>query len=1554
MTDDELLALVQTKSPDELTVEEIAQLRQRLAESEPLRTALFETLQMEAYLSAALGPVDIKPEQIIARAAQARNEQFKSWTWIAGGLGCLILLVLSFGIFRAALDLGHKPMAALPEPSPEPSKPPEPEPQPAPEKGTATETPAETPQEKPAESPDAPEPAEPPVPEPPVPEPPKIENPWDAVLATPAEQLPAFYDVCFDDFPYRTVLPRRDVINKWFEAVAGRTYRVVDADTKKGKCGKIEGFTRLKAPLPADGGIRFALEDYNRLGIHAWHGTDGVLLVYYEDLRQKWVAYRTTRQPGESKAETLEIIATDDERTRRAEIRYGGPLELRYLDGELLLIRGDIVLVRAPLPGQPDDVYFEGKAIFEGLSLVRTKDLPLPRADEPAAIKLRPADLAWQEKTSTGAKFEKRDDGYVRLTSAMPQEPSYVSAPLPGVGYREVIFEIADATPGLGVYLGHADQQVFQLARVIQNHRSKRLNVVLRGPDDFSEGDMPAVMERPEYAVASKLWIKFLQGNGCLKWWVSGDGVHWAIGDPIHEDAPGKITSVGLGTCRTKMEAGGTLQSITVRELPAINALAARELIERAPVLAKYATLESWSAAALEACPAGIEWPAWRRACAIRSLGVGLPRAFSEPLLESLLDDPHTRSLPPQQQIGVLREVMLVDSDPRDGPVWKKSYLTRLHQAGKLAAAGGGLPFSSVRKTLMETPVWSPHALPVAAQGEAEEELIRLLQEGRTDDVLQLCQLLKLYHFQENRPLVAWAEASARRDNNRVSGEISRTKESWKQPLVEELNKDVYNFAADLHAVVESGALEDASRMIASLEADRGVGLTPSGNDLNLFVSLSGAVKLALAQQPALRAELTERLAPLAALRVRQAISHGDEATIALAATQFEGTEAAAEAYRWLGDRALQSGWFTRALAEYRRAEASASPSLSRELSLRARLAAAMTGSDYGSAATETVSIGDARMTPAEFEALVAEMKARGSVATPDASPGAAGSLPGPSQMQAQNRARFDGPVGQNPNDDGAPRLSQWQIDYAGRQLATAIDGDVLYVSNRFQVAAYNATSGQRLWQSQTPAGELRRGQDWALTPMRPLVAGSAIYARQLYGKSPTLACFEKASGKLLWQRDGTDNQWWVSDPLLVQGQLLVLNLLRDGNREAQLQLASLDPLSGEILVQRRLIALRESWQPRKVCEIAALDDGLIVALGGVTLCCDAGGNVRWVRKHLSLPHEERPEWVFQHFAPPLLIDSRLLSVQPGVEAIECLEVATGRLLWSFAQERPRRLLGRSGERVIAETESGLVALDLADGKIAWRRDEPQQRLTAAAASDKHVVYMVRRGAADKPKVPALVWLDAADGRDLGSVEFPQWQDNDPRIGPLVVAKDRLWTFFSREKDPNKDLVELTPGAPLASGAATPTSVWQRTLPPALVQTIGEVAPGWELVSGYARANLEKKAEWQGEKDAVVVLSRPDLPAALATTANLPLGTKPKLNLRIGHEGHPPGQFTVRVGGETMFTQEWKPETGNRWESIVIDLSKFAGQQVPISLAYRPAEGSDHALWLKSAQIVSE
>jgi outer membrane protein assembly factor BamB len=1572
VTDAELLTLVQTKAPEELAADEIAQLRSRLAESETLRTALFDTLQMETYLASALGPSVIHPDKIVARAEQMRDERLRWWTLGGIGLGCVLFLLLGGAILRTALRT-DSPLAVAPSngPTEEPAE----EANAQGEKPSADDrandapessvssSPMPTPPMPPGDSPMV-VPAEgvagaenvvPPAAETMLPKPPPPVEPWHEVVSMPQEELPGFYDVCFQEFAYRSYLPSRDDLGKWFQGAPGQRFALQDATTKRGRCARIDGVARLKAPWPADGGLRFAIEEYNRLAIHAWHGEQGVMLVYHEDQRNRWTAYATTRKPGQPKSETMAITASDDERARRAEMRYGGPLELRHVDGELLLLRGDVPLIRAPLAGPPGEVYFDGKAAFEGIALVRTRDAPPSEPSDEAEVRhqVRPADLAWSDKVSEGATFEKLPEGGVRLVSKEPMEPTYLYAPLPGVGLREVIFELREVTPGFGVMLGHDDGQIRHLVRVVRNTKSKQLNVSYRGPDDFHEGDLPGIAEKPEIVCQDRLWIKLLHGLGVFKWWVSADGQHWSIGDQVPEPAFGRITSLGITTCRSKKEAAGTLASITVRELSAINGLAERQLVEQAPLPGQETTLEAWLANTSASTPAGVKLNDWRRACAVRTLGFGPSRELSQKLMETLLDDAASR-LTPQERLAVLQEVMLVETDPRDNVGWSRGYLSRIYEVGRELGEQSGLPFSSVRRVLMQAPTWSHHALPVAGEGLPEQELVHLLQRGENRQALAFCDMLRLYRFQENRPLLAWGEAIARRDAGRITSETARMRDSWRHPLIEELNKEVYNYAADLHAIVESGAVDDASRMIASLDADRGGGLTPSGSDRELFVSLSVAIKLAVQQQPALRTSLSEKLASLAQLRVRQAIAGGDEAVISLAATQFECTPAAAQAYLWLGDRALQNGWFTRALADYRRAEASATPSLQRQLAPRARLAAAMLGLDHGSAATDTVSLGELNMAAAEFEALVAEMRGRGAGTLQGSTATSEFKLPAPVELQPHNRARLDGPIGQNPHDDGARFISQWQIDFAGRQIATAVEGDVLYVSNRFQVAAYNAVNGSRIWQSQTPEGELRRGQDWPLIAMQPLVTPQAIYARQLYGKSPSVCAFEKAGGKLLWTRPGTDNEWWVSDPLFVQGQLLVLSILRDGGREMQLRLVSLDPFTGDVLVQRRLAGLRDSWQHYKTCEVARLDDGLIAAVAGMTLNCDADGSVRWIRRHLLLPYEERPDWIRQYFAPPLVVDDRVFVLQPGVESLECLDAATGRQHWSYEAKRPLRILGRSDELLYLETESGIVALRHDSGELAWQHREPLPRLTAALANEQHVVYLVNRGDADKPKTPELVWLDAATGEWQGAGEFAAWQDADPRTGPLVSTHDRLWTFFSKGKEPTKDLVELVAGALLEQPPPRGRSPWQRTLPTPLLDAVTSVAPDWELVSGYPRSGAESKGDWQGETGAAVVLARAETPLALVSQRELPADKRPKLTVQVGHEANATGEFEVRVDGESVFTQDWKPENGNRWESLSFPLTKYSGKPVAISLIYRPTTGADHAIWIKTAEVVLE
>ncbi len=71
MTDEQWLDLIETTAPEELTLAQIDELRQRLSESPMLRAALSTRIEMEQYLAAALGRVNVSIDSILAQAGNA-------------------------------------------------------------------------------------------------------------------------------------------------------------------------------------------------------------------------------------------------------------------------------------------------------------------------------------------------------------------------------------------------------------------------------------------------------------------------------------------------------------------------------------------------------------------------------------------------------------------------------------------------------------------------------------------------------------------------------------------------------------------------------------------------------------------------------------------------------------------------------------------------------------------------------------------------------------------------------------------------------------------------------------------------------------------------------------------------------------------------------------------------------------------------------------------------------------------------------------------------------------------------------------------------------------------------------------------------------------------------------------------------------------------------------------------------------------------------------------------------------------------------------------------
>lgn len=1397
---------------------------------------------------------------------------------------------------------------------------------------------------------------------------PKEKPPWASVLDNPAEPLP-FHEICFDDFDITKSIPLKDDLEKWFEKVPTQSGSISTARSRAGQCGSLSGLLRLKPPWNEETALRLSLENYNQLRIHFFYGRQGVTLVYYESDQYRWAAYSTTREDGKVTPDTLVLTATDDGRNRRTEIRFGGPFEIRYRAGELVLSRGDIVLLRAPFGGPPEEVYFEGKAYFLGIALVRDRDFPAAAEQTPATMDYdKPAKLEWESNLGEKATCSKESDGSVVLSAENAEQRGWAVTKMPEAGIYETTLRVDEATPGTGVFLRCADGNAHEFIRFVENPRDKSLCLNRRGADDTWSVDLGAVHERLVARAAPQMWIRLLYGCGRLRWWISSDGVHWAEPHDYPADTPGNVSHVGIHHVARRTGCRIKLKGLSFRRLDQLAGLVNDATVQRAPTIADAPSIAAWLLRASEKVPERVEMPAWRIACALRTLGRGCPRQLALDLVNRVLDEAASSDASVEQRLDLLDEVAHL-LNIRDDHNSLNSLIARYHNVGRDAyRREERLPFSTVRKRLMEAPLSERLNLSVAIPELIRIELLELLYAARWRETAEFCRRLKFFQQHQQVPLVPWAESVARMQTPRqFSGDsVVRMRDQWRHPYEEELSKRTYNVLAELRALLDGEAYDDAARMIASIDPTSVNGVAPISNDRELLVSLPAAIRLLVGESPQLKEVLVNQFGPLAELRVQQAIAAGDVAGVRMAAIQFGATPAAALAHRWLGDRALSAGWFAQAVAEYQRAGKLAGAALKSEAAPRMRLASAMLGQEAGEPVTSSVEFGQFRMQPQEFESLIQDMLKRESGAASALGQGSLtsrvpDSLPKPSGLKPQTRSRLDGAVGQQPNAETLRHVRRFQVPWVGRQIATVVEGDLLYVSNRFQIAAYDLTNGQRKWQSQNPPGKMLRSQEWSLTPMTPLVAGDRLYARLLFDKGPMLVCLEKQTGKLIWSAEQRSNEFLISDPLAIQNQLCCLSLDRTANNRQTVRLQVIAHDSGDVMRQEDLLQLRSSWWNRRYCRALALDDSIVASFGGLTACFDLNGDSRWIRKQINLPTEEEPNWVCQYFDPPRLFDDRLFIAEPSVRTIECVEPRTGRLIWSQTLPDIRRVVSLDKQLLVAEAEDGLLALHPDGGRILWRKQIDGLLHGVLASRDGKVLISCRAPIDGRSNqfFPQLFWINAKDGQSVGQTQLSGFgESNDPRFGPLLEHKGKLWTFFGRgHDDPNRDFVELLPegGAQVVSAESKENVVWSAHIPSEL-QIASEAAfSPWSLVSGNAGNQTGLQKSLHGENDVVVVNANQAAPAVFGRRVQVPNSGTPKLRLRIGH---PPGgawQVEVRAGtnviSETNLDKQFPNQT---WSDLEVDLSRLRGQLIWLTIRGRGVNpsASVNTLW-KRIELVN-
>ncbi len=1581
MTDAELLELVQTKLPQELSGEEIALLRERIRHNPEFRQSVAEHLELERYLGDSFAKVKFSADQILARArpeAGAVRGRFRRAVLlmmavvVLGAVGVSWYLLAPAGAEKVS-DTGPNPSGAVALGTmPSSSRP------------VVTRPTAPVPTTK-----ETGKAVEPPPPPP---------DPKPVVVEAPANSVS----------PYALVEPldtglSEEELKAWFVAVDGypHNFRHQPANWQQGAFTEMNGLWRLRPTWKDETSLRLLFRTVNPWKLYLWNGQEGIALeVWRGDHRfpvlpdLSLIAYRATRKGNGPRPDTLVIGASDEGeywRTRTGHNLGGFPrlasttIDLRQENGILTASWGDVVLLRVPMAKHPTEVFFEGEGALQSLGFAPPVPLPPDPAGLPIVLdQAKPAELPW---VGDAANLQKRDDGSVVLVCEKNPNRVAIGTPLPRQGIVEMTLELDGVMPGTGVFLGDEKGQPRYLATFLREQTTGRTILVEQNPgDNASDMNLPPNSRWPVAYVPEKTWVRILMACGQMKCWVSSDGTHWFRAfDPVTGRPAEFCSTIGLFGQPGDKAHSLQLRRVTLRELSSLNALAPAKLVADAPLIPHnlYSPFSEWLAGAEGYRPADVDANVWARACAIRALASGVCPAQGMTMLENLLDHGLDQPLPVEAKLRLLDEALSLA--PKSGPPIPGRFVQFYDRIGRsLQLAGDPHPFSRLRQSLYHAPLWSAHVIDLFPESLATEEMLDLAAAGQADETEMLARWGRVHRMSPSR--FDWAEGHTLPKGLKVRGPRQKKlalPQSWKAPTQLDATKENRVDMEEVEAALAAGSFHEVglilSRLKVGADFDRRTGrlfetglggksptelsmLVPDSTTNQRLTSWSVFAHDIFDKQPEVRGILRKDFGPEARLKLRLAMDEKDEAALEALVIRYPGTEEAAEALLWRGDRYLLDGEPAFALMRYREARRITEGGLRDALEDRMIVATALLGRK-APAVDHDIQLGDVRLTAASLEALRKRRQEDG-YDSRDRQPLPAQLAPSPSTFTLAPREKLDGEMGSRPETIpvipyGGFRLD---IDWIARQLAVSIDGNRMYVNNRFQVDCYELPSGKRLWRSALSRDGNRKeipGQsyDYGLIAMRPLVVGNKIYVRRLLQgpplpnnvvtSVPTLACLNADNGNVEWM---TTNHLkgrihYLSDPVMMQNQLFVLGYKKADDGEMVLTLFCHNPRDGSLIAERSLSPLGAAFEEQRSCQLTVTDDTMLATVGGSIFGLDLTGTVRWMRRPLWAPTPTDPYWLQQVHETPVIVGDRAYVVQPGVLNLTCLAVDSGKAHWQKTVSGLRRLLGVFEKRIIVQTETGFVSLDPATGAEQWRHEAARLQPLASLCGGPAGLMYARTEAMpnDKERLRVrLVWLDLETGKEKASWALPGLQNSHPRFGPIVTTGDHLFAFTGMANEPNRELVELVPGPaePPAAVPLTEWGQWTRNVPRPLQGGAEKVFPDWLVFDARPTDQAGLAAEYKGKANVLCAPAH----FLIGRHLDVPDSEKPRLLLRVVNAPGSQSKMIVRVDGKVLWSQDFNE--ANDWKDLEIDLTAYKGKRVWVVINQAPLGGdTGHCYW---------
>ncbi|MEX1040602.1 MAG: PQQ-binding-like beta-propeller repeat protein [Pirellulaceae bacterium] len=1443
MTDQELIERIEQAQPEQWSRKEIRFLRQRIRESDEVRAALADRLWIEHRLGDELGTARVPIEELLAQLDKklaVRRRSISLGTGLGLALG-VMLLVVGAVLWQINQDRTEPELAQGDDPQIEA------EADPTAEIGNVED--AETPSSEtqnnketennnqtadqpkaPANRDRSPEPAQKPrQPQPAMVEeaitkvPPRTTRP--AAPVQPVKPWTAMLQaepIAWVDFPWnrsglwegQTSL-RAEELGKWLVKASDDQPGLVEArNYRNTTMAGFKGLVRLQPEWPKVGAINAVIQESRNLRFHFSHGDTGVSVICYQRDYDPWYSFVTTLAPGKILPEAYRLTASDDYRVHRSEAREASSYAFFYDEqsAEIVIYRGEVEAVRAPLPGPPDTMLWQGEAIIDQLAIVPLEDLPVGPSELPLVSDIsRPGDLDWKGELPEKTEWHRGDNGELILTTDKAEQGAWVAAPIPGHGLRMVEFEIEGIDNAVSLFLATSQPPLVEEAPQDDDQPKHRIDAPRDGIvfatnrhtggqyarfsncwDTGGETDRN-IQDHPTAEVRDRVWVRLLAGSGQLRGWISTNGRHWALLPNEVNNAVGEYTHLGIALAKTSEPRRTILHHVRVRKFGAIHDLTTERELARVfelPVTEIPEKIDQLlEGPRQDLSPAQV-------ALLIRRL-TNADAKVDEVLQFGKWAMRQPRPLESRRQL--LRELAIY------GRTWPSGHHEKLffqwlceqpHQWLKQTESLDQYDFADYRHDLFNLPAYHRDHSTLTTRESLRDYLVRAIHEQQGERVIRACERVRA-HYQTDpaklgreHPVVGWAGSMAARMINRpISDRFYVSDQRWRWLLVEELSKEAYNISAELNAALEGEAFEDACKVITRIPPEAAFGLAPSAVDGRHLFSLPAAISMAIRNHRPLREAMHEGFSEIANLRANQAIADGNVAAAELVTLQFLGTDGATKAHVWLGDQAVAAGRFTQAMGHYRQAERSAFGPVGS--ALRARLR--MLGGANEAQADGDVHLGSHRESPDRFTRSTRDIRGLRPFEREETDSGNDPAVnavavvePGASFEKVGDPVELD--WGDNPNQNFAEYRRQ-EIDWRPKHLALTHFGDQLVWSTRFQIACWDLAENRLRWK--TPRMDQNRSEThrWPLQEMTPVSNGQRLFARLLNKDGPMLAAFELDNGSRAWELAPPRGEIFASDPFLVHGDLMCVTLKEDAQEHYVARLTRIDPALGEATWDHDLFRIHKSWDERRICQISRDGEIILANFGGVLAACDVSGQLRWIRKQITYPKNADESWVTQPSPAPLIFDGLCYTYHAGATAVECIEVETGKLRWSkFEPDLTQMAIHKEGRLLLLSGRNRLTAVEPRTASEVWTVDPGTHVRNLLIFPESILVFAHDVADDDRDQSAAFArWLAPANGEMLAEtplislVELPE--NRRLELGPAVVVAGEIHSLIQPDEN---------------------------------------------------------------------------------------------------------------------------------------------------------------------------